>query len=289
MSWLSKRLLLGHLRTGPTVLLPAKPSPAALLVVLRLADPDAHADGDDIVLTGIRVKAGLELTEEELRKLLITDEDHLWAQRVVADGPLPVNGLDKRLAEGIAYRLGGWAMTRGEMSDPTDDDSVGPVAYLGEMPPHEEMISLLSDRLRPAESLKPSWEEAGSAELLDGIAHRYQEGFAMYGGADILVSLTPTTEIPSAVRAVMPYASEVVRVDVRPFEDSEGTITLTGDEALADTGAVALAIADAFNGLATDAWGFQISTPQDLLPPPPPNTTPPDATNPPDATPPDAT
>ncbi|MEV7965991.1 hypothetical protein AB0O34_08400 [Sphaerisporangium sp. NPDC088356] len=280
MSWLSKRLLLGHLRTGPTVLLPAKSSPAALLAVLRLADPGAQADGDDIALTGIRVKPGLELSEQELGKLLITDENQLWAHRVVADGPLPVDGFDKGLAEGIAYRLGGWAMTRGEMTDPTDDDSLGPVAYLGEMPSHDEMISLLRGHLRPAESLKPAWEKAGSAELLDGIVHRYKEDFRMYGGADILVSLAYTTKIPSAVRAVMPYAIEVVQVDVRPFEDSDGTIVLTGDEALLDTGAVALAIADAFNGLVTDTWGFQISTPEDLLPPPPPDSPSADATSP---------
>ncbi|WP_405142978.1 hypothetical protein OG589_36690 [Sphaerisporangium sp. NBC_01403] len=267
MSWLSKRLLLGHLRTGPTVLLAAKTSTTELLAVLRLADPGAHADGDDIVLTGIQVKAGVELVEPELRKLMITDEDQLWAHRVVADGPLPVNGLDKRLAEGIAYRLGGWAMTRGEMSDPADDGYLGPIAYLGEMPSHEEMISLLRDHLRPAESLKQAWEDAGSSELLDGVVHRYEENFRMYGGADILVSVAYTSEIPSAVRAVMPYATEVVQVDVRPFEDSDGTVVLTGNDALLDTGAAALAVADAFNGLVTDVWGFQISTPEDLLPP----------------------
>jgi hypothetical protein len=266
MSWLSERRLLGQLRTGPTVLLPAKSSPEVLLETLRLADPAAHVDGDDIVLTGIRVKGGLELAEPELRKLLITEEDQLWAHRIVADGPLPVNGFDKGLAEGIAYRLGGRAMTRGQMNDPSEDDLVGPLAYLGEMPPHEEMISLLRGHLRPAESLKEAWQQAGSSELLDGIVHRYKEGLRMYGGADIMVSVTHTTEIPMAVRAVMPYATEVALVDVRPFEDSDGTILLTGDEALLDIGVAAMAVADAFNGLVTDLWGFQISTPEDLLP-----------------------
>ncbi|MFC4588113.1 hypothetical protein [Sphaerisporangium corydalis] len=267
MSWLSNRLLLGHLRTGPTVLAPAKTSPAALLEILSLADPGARADGEDVVLAGIRVKGGLELAEAELRKLMVPDEDRLWAHRVVAEGPLPMKGFDKGTSEGVAYRLGGWAMTRGEMRDPADDDHAGPIAYLGDLPPHEEMIALLREHLRPAESMPDVWQKAGSAELLDGIIHLEEEEFRMYGGADILVSAAYTTDIPPAVRAVMGYATRVVKVDVRPFEDADGTVTLTGDQALLDTGTAALAVADAFHGLVTDLWGFQISAPADLVPP----------------------
>ncbi|WP_371779684.1 hypothetical protein [Streptosporangium subroseum] len=266
MSWFSDRLFIGRLRTGPTVLLPAEASPSALLEMLRLVDPGAHFDGDDIMVAGVRVTAGVELAEPQLHKLSIQDEKQLWAHRIVADGPLPVNGFDQGLAEGIAYRLGGWSMTRGLMSDPAEDDSRGPIAYLGEMPPHEEMLPLLRRHLRPADSIKQSWQQAGPAELDDGIVHLLQEDLHMYGGADILVSAVHEYEIPPAVHAVMPYAKQLVKVDVRPFEDADGTILLSGDEAMLEIGAVAFAIVDAFRGQVTDMWGFQVSEPEDLLP-----------------------
>jgi hypothetical protein len=272
MSWFSDRLFIGRLRTGPTVLLPAEASPSALLEMLQLVDPGARFDGDDIVVAGVRVTAGVELAEPQLHKLSIQDEKQLWAHRIVADGPLPVNGFDRGLAEGIAYRLGGWSMTRGLMSDPAEDDSRGPITYLGEMPSHEEMVPLLRRHLRPADSIKQSWKQAGPAELDDGIVHLLQEDLHMYGGADILVSAVHEYEIPPAVHAVMPYAKQLVKVDVRPFEDSDGTILLSGDsgdsrdKAMLEIGGVAFAIVDAFRGQVTDRWGFQISEPEDLLP-----------------------
>jgi hypothetical protein len=266
MSWFSDRLLFGRLRTGPTVLLPAEASPSALLEMLQLVDPSAHFDGDDIMVTGVRVMAGVELAEPELHKLNILDEKQLWTHRIVADGPLPVNGFDRGLAEGIAYRLGGWSMTRGLMSDPAEDEYRGPIAYLGEMPSPEEMVPLLRRHLRPADSVKESWQQAGPAELDDGIVRLLSEDLHMYGGADILVSAVHGYEIPPAVRAVMPYATQLVKVDVRPFEDSDGTILLSGDESMLDTGGVAFAIVDAFRGQVTDLWGFQIFEPEDLLP-----------------------
>ncbi|MDP9845456.1 hypothetical protein [Streptosporangium lutulentum] len=266
MSWFSDRLFFGRLRTGPTVLLPAEASHPVLLEMLRLVDPGACSDGDDIMVTGVRVTAGVELAEPELRKLNIDGEKRLWAHRIVSDGPLPVNGFDRGLAEGIAYRLGGWSMTRGLMSDPAEDDHRGPIAYLGEMPSPEEMASLLRRHLRPADSVKQSWQQAGPAELDDGVVHLIREDLQMYGGADILVSAVHENEIPPAVYAVMPYATQLVKVDVRPFEDADGTTLLSGDEAMLQTGAVALAIVESFRGQATDGWGFQISEPGDLLP-----------------------
>ncbi|GAA3794617.1 hypothetical protein GCM10022226_12480 [Sphaerisporangium flaviroseum] len=265
MSWLSDRLSLSRLRTGPTALSQSASSPAALLEIIQLADPSARLDGADIVLTGLRVEAGVELGEPELRKLNIHDEDRLWAYRIVADGPLPMDGFDRLLAEGIAHRLDGWALTRGSMSDPADAEGRGPIAYLGEMPPPEEMIPLLRGLLRPADSVSANWESAGPAELDEGIVHLVQPGFHMYGGADIFVTAVHDKDIPPVVLALLPYATQVVKVDVVPFEEDDGTVALEGDQALLDTGAVALAVAEAYNGVATDLWRFQISKPEDLL------------------------
>ncbi len=114
MGWMAKR----RLRTGPTAALPAKPDQADLLRVVRLADPEAREDGADIVAVDVRVHAPVEAEPE----LVGGELEKVWACRVVAEGPLPFDYFDRYLAEGIAFRLGGLAVCRGEVTDPADGE-----------------------------------------------------------------------------------------------------------------------------------------------------------------------
>ncbi|MFD1537354.1 hypothetical protein [Nonomuraea guangzhouensis] len=129
-----------RLRTGPTAALPAKPSQADLLRVVRLADPEAREDGGDIVAVDVRVHAPVEAEPE----LVGGELEQVWACRVVAEGPLPFDYFDRYLAEGIAFRLGGLSVCRGEVSDPADDDRGGPAVILPVRPTADELRTVLS-------------------------------------------------------------------------------------------------------------------------------------------------
>ncbi|GAA0996467.1 hypothetical protein GCM10009555_092270 [Acrocarpospora macrocephala] len=161
MGLLSNLLLPGRLRTGPTVLLPAKVKPDALLEAVQLADPTAAQDGEELLAAGTRIHAPLELTADLLRKLSIQDEDRLWAYRVVAERPLPMDYYDKFLAAGIAYRYGGWSLCEGSADDPAEDESRLAAVYLPEMPDQEELATLLRGLLRLPE---PTAETDADAE-----------------------------------------------------------------------------------------------------------------------------
>ncbi|MEV6157481.1 hypothetical protein AB0L53_44800 [Nonomuraea sp. NPDC052129] len=129
-----------RLRTGPTAALPAKPSQADLLRLVRLADPEAREDGADIVAVDVRVHAPVEAEPE----LVGGELEQVWACRVVAEGPLPFDYFDRYLAEGIAFRLGGLAVCRGEVTDPADSDRGGPAVILPERPTPDELRAVLS-------------------------------------------------------------------------------------------------------------------------------------------------
>ncbi|MEU7741848.1 hypothetical protein [Nonomuraea sp. NPDC049158] len=129
-----------RLRTGPTAALPAKPSQADLLRLVRLADPEAREDGADIVAVDVRMHAPVEAEPE----LVGGELEQVWACRVVAEGPLPFDYFDRYLAEGIAFRLGGLAVCRGEVTDPADSDRGGPAVILPERPTPDELRAVLS-------------------------------------------------------------------------------------------------------------------------------------------------
>ncbi|MBO3747230.1 hypothetical protein J5X84_14220 [Streptosporangiaceae bacterium NEAU-GS5] len=297
MSWLALR----RLRTGPTILVREKPAPDDLLEIVTLADPAAHREGDDIVLFGARIAARVELNGPELAKLSITDEEKLWALRVIAQGPQPVDYFDRLLAEGIAYRLEGWALTQGVLTDPAEDDPRDSRVYLPDLPDPAEFRAALSRLVAPVEEIGSSWPD--NAELEDGLVHVpvRGEGQILYGGADVVVAGAWQKEMPSVVRARVPYAMEIVALTVKPFAHHEAEMAAEAadepaeptepaeesDEAvevveaaeteaeteadteaeageaaeadLVDTKPVALALAEAFNGVATDRWGFEIT------------------------------
>ncbi|WP_204042207.1 hypothetical protein [Acrocarpospora phusangensis] len=132
--------------------MPAKVKPDALLEAVQLADPTAAQDGEELLAAGTRIHAPLELTADLLRKLSIEDEERLWAYRVVAERPLPMDYYDKFLAAGIAYRYGGWSLCEGSADDPAEDDSRLAAVYLPEMPDQEELAALLRGLLRLPEA-----------------------------------------------------------------------------------------------------------------------------------------
>ncbi|MBE1589891.1 hypothetical protein ACFPOI_10955 [Nonomuraea angiospora] len=212
-----------RLRTGPTAALPAKPDPAELLRIVRLADPGAKKDGDDIVATDVRVYAPVEaepeLTGGELEKV--------WAVRVAAEGPLPLNFFDRYLAEGLAFRLKGLAVCRGEVSDPADEEESGPAVILPTRPTAEELAPLLEQ------------DE--------------EDEFAFRAG-DIRAVLVPEKGQPPAVQELLPFAVELTAIELR------------GDEP-AKLGALALELAEALNGLVVDRWRFRIDAAEELVPP----------------------
>ncbi|TKK90932.1 hypothetical protein FDA94_04025 [Herbidospora galbida] len=130
MGLLSNLLLPGRLRTGPTVVLPAKTKPEAILEIVRLADPQAELDGNDVLAAATRIHDGVELTPDLQKKLGLDGEEKLWAHRVVAERPLPVDYYDKLLAAGLAYRLGGYCLCEGSADDPAEDVELEYVVYL---------------------------------------------------------------------------------------------------------------------------------------------------------------
>ncbi|MEV4171899.1 hypothetical protein [Nonomuraea sp. NPDC049709] len=212
-----------RLRTGPTAALPAKPDPDELLRLVQLADPSARRDGDDIVATDVRVCAPVEaesdLTGGELEKV--------WAVRVVAEGPLPLDYFDRFLAEGLAFRLKGLAVCRGEVSDPADDSGEsGPAVILPVRPTVEELAPLLEQ------------EEEGPA----------------FAAGDIRAMLVPQKGQPPAVQELLPFATELTAIELR------------GEEPV-KLGTLALELSETLNGLVVDRWRFRVDAAEELLPP----------------------
>ncbi|GAB3162110.1 hypothetical protein [Microbispora hainanensis] len=229
MGWFSKLLLPGRLRTGPTALLPARPDPKTLLAVAQLADPEARTDGDDILAGGSRIEAPVELTGDVLAKLGVPDEDTLWACRIAAEGPLPVDFFDKSLAEGIAYRLGGWLLCQGDPLDPAEETG-DPLVYLPAVPEPEEILPILAEALRHAEAVDAErWPEG---ELIEGVVHvpvRRGRVADVYAGADVLVTIEEGHRLPPAAQTRWPYLTEIAIVRVSPIARTEET----GDEGAA--------------------------------------------------------
>ncbi|MFI7042700.1 hypothetical protein ACIBI0_38985 [Microbispora rosea] len=221
MSWFSKLLLPGRLRTGPTALLPARPDPKTLLAVAQLADPEARTDGDDILAGGSRIQPPVELTADVLAKLGVPDDDGLWACRIAAEGPLPVDFFDKSLAEGIAYRLGGWSLCQGEPLDPAEDAG-DPLVYLPAVPEPEEILPVLSEALRHAEAVDAEkWPEG---ELIEGVVHVPVRGGRVadvYAGADVLVTIEEGHRLPPAAQTRWPYLTEIAIARVSPVTRTE--------------------------------------------------------------------
>ncbi|NUP00995.1 MAG: hypothetical protein HOV96_30290 [Nonomuraea sp.] len=178
-----------RLRTGPTAALPAKPDPAELLRIVRLADPDARKDGDDIVAADVRVCAPVEaegdLTGGEL--------EQAWAVRMTAEGPLPIDFFDRYLAEGLAFRLKGLAVCRGEVSDPADADEGGPAVILPVRPSADDLAPLL---------------EPGEDEFT-------------FTSGDIRAALVPEKGRPPAVAELLPFATELTAVELRGEEPAK--------------------------------------------------------------------
>ncbi|MFI7705660.1 hypothetical protein [Nonomuraea sp. NPDC049480] len=212
-----------RLRTGPTAALPAKPSPAELLRIVQLADPGAKADGDDVVATDVRVCAPVEAEPD----LVGGELEKVWAVRVAAEGPLPLDFFDRYLAEGIAFRLKGLAVCRGEVSDPSDVENTGPAVILPVRPTAEELAPLLE----PQED----------------------DEFTFTAG-DVKAVLVPQKGQPPAVQELLPFATELTAIELR------------GDERV-KLATLALELADKLNGLVVDRWRFRVDVAEDLLPP----------------------
>jgi hypothetical protein len=219
MGWMAKR----RLRTGPTAALPAKPDPAELLRIVQLADPEAKKDGDDIVATDVRVCAPVEADSD----LAGGELEKVWAVRVAAEGPLPLDFFDRYLAEGIAFRLKGLAVCRGEVSDPSDEENTGPAVILPTRPTAEDLAPLLEP---------------------------HEDDEFTFTAGDIKAVLVPQKGQPPAVQELLPFATELTAIELR------------GDEQV-KLGALALELSEALNGLVVDRWRFRVDTAEDLLPP----------------------
>ncbi|MEU6410879.1 hypothetical protein [Microbispora sp. NPDC046933] len=221
MGWFSNLLLPGRLRTGPTALLPARPDPKTLLAVAQLADPEARTDGDDILAGGSRIQSPVELTGDVLAKLGVPDEDRLWACRIAAEGPLPVDFFDKSLAEGIAYRLGGWSLCQGEPLDPAEGGG-DPLVYLPAVPEPEEILPALGGLLGPVEAVDTEqWPEG---ELVDGVVHVSIRGGRVadvYAGEGLILTIEEGHRIPPVARARWPYLTEIAIARVSSIDRTE--------------------------------------------------------------------
>ncbi|MFC4013330.1 hypothetical protein ACFOY2_39310 [Nonomuraea purpurea] len=212
-----------RLRTGPTAALPAKPDAAELLRIVRLADPTARTEGDDIVASDVRVYAPVEADAD----LAGGELEKVWAVRVAAEGPLPLDYFDRYLAEGLAFRLKGLAVCRGEVSDPADAEGVGPAVIVPVRPTAEELAPLLE----PDED----------------------DEFTFTAG-DIRAALVPQKGQPPAAQELLPFATELTAIELR------------GEEPV-KLGALALELSEALNGLVVDRWRFRVEAAEELAPP----------------------
>ncbi|WP_182885410.1 hypothetical protein [Microbispora sp. H10885] len=223
MGWLSNLLLPGRLRTGPTALLPARPDPKTLLAIAQLADPEARPDGDDVLAGGSRVQPPIELGPDLLAKLGVPGEEPLWACRIAADGPLPVDFFDKSLAEGIAYRLGGWSVCQGEPVDPAEEDGGDPVVYLPAVPEPEEVLPVLAGLLHADAVDGARWPEG---ELVDGVVHvpvRRGRVADVYADEDLVITIEEGHRVPPVAQARWPYLTEIAVARVSPAGRTEET------------------------------------------------------------------
>ncbi|WP_327043656.1 hypothetical protein OG320_17835 [Microbispora sp. NBC_01189] len=223
MGWLSNLLLPGRLRTGPTALLPARPDPKTLLAIAQLADPEARPDGDDVVAGGSRVQPPIELGPDLLAKLGVPGEEPLWACRIAADGPLPVDFFDKSLAEGIAYRLGGWSVCQGDPVDPAEETGGDPVIYLPAVPEPEEVLPVLAGLLHTDAVDTGRWPEG---ELVDGVVHvlvRRGRVADVYADDELVVTIEEGHRVPPVARARWPYLTEIAVAVVSPAGRTEET------------------------------------------------------------------
>ncbi|GAA4193177.1 hypothetical protein [Microbispora amethystogenes] len=223
MGWLSNLLLPGRLRTGPTALLPARPDPKTLLAIAQLADPEARPDGDDVLVGGSRVQPPIELGPDLLAKLGVPGEEPLWACRIAADGPLPVDFFDKSLAEGIAYRLGGWSVCQGEPVDPAEEAGGDPVVYLPAVPEPEEVLPILAGLLHTDAVDTGRWPEG---ELVDGVVHvpvRRGRVADVYADDELVVTIEEGHRVPPVAQARWPYLTEIAVVRVSPAGRTEET------------------------------------------------------------------
>ncbi|WP_143591420.1 hypothetical protein [Thermoactinospora rubra] len=178
MGWLAKR----RLRTGPTVAVPYKPDRTKLLAVVALADPDAKLDGDDVLAADCRVHAPVEADPD----LVGGELEKVWACRVEAEGPLPLDFFDRYLAEGIAARLDGLVVCKGEVVDPADEEQTW-LVLLPVRPAAEQLAEFL-----------------GEGEADDYGVVRFEEAV-----------LVPIADPSPMGRTLMPYSAEPARVEVR--------------------------------------------------------------------------
>jgi hypothetical protein len=293
MGWMAKR----RLRTGPTAALPAKPSQADLLRVVRLADPEAREDGGDIVAVDVRVHAPVEAEPE----LVGGELEQVWACRVVAEGPLPFDYFDRYLAEGIAFRLGGLAVCRGEVTDPADDDRGGPAVILPVRPTADELRAVLSriDGGHKAEigdsatdtatedTATEDVADADSAADVDSEAESEAAAATVDTDGDADADGEAEAEAVAEVAAASGDATQDdflytvgdIRIlvvpekgrppavqELLPFATELTAIELRGDDP-EKVGALALRLSDELNGLIVDRWRFRIDAVEDLLPP----------------------
>ncbi|MFI6811736.1 hypothetical protein ACIBG7_04970 [Nonomuraea sp. NPDC050328] len=186
MGWLAKR----RIKTGPTAIFPKKPEKSQLLALILLADPEARQDRDDILAADCRIHAPVEVEPE----LTGGEFDTPWACRVEAEGPLPLDFFDRYLAEGLALRLEGLTVCRGEVVDPADED--------------EKFLVLLPVRPQPEE-----------LEELLGEAEDRDYGVVEYKDAVLIPAADPSP----AGRTLEPYSSEPCRIEL---EDREVALAL---------------------------------------------------------------
>lgn len=186
MGWLAKR----RLKTGPTAIFPTKPEKSQLLAVIQLADPEARLDGEDVLAAGCRLHAPIEV-EPELTGGVF---EEAWACRVAAEGPLPLDYFDRYLAEGLARRLEGLTLCRGELLDPADAA--------------ETYLVLLPLRPDPAELA----ESLGEAEEREYGVVEFKEAV-----------LIPAADLSPVGMTLQPYSSEPSKIEVT---DAQSALTL---------------------------------------------------------------
>lgn len=182
MGWLAKR----RLRTGPTAALPRKPED--LLEIVKLADPDARRDGEDILAADCRIHAPVEVEPE----LVGGEFETVWAIQVKAEGPLPFDYFDRYLAEGIASRLDGLVVCRGEVTDPQDEPGKW-LVLLQSRPPLEQLEELL------------------------GESEEKEYGVVAFGEEAALI---PVGDPSPMGRTLEPYSDEPVRIETKEEGDA---------------------------------------------------------------------
>jgi hypothetical protein len=245
-----------RLASRPTVLFPV--DPAGMADAVTRYDPGMQVRGDRFVFgNGVMLYGPVEITPDIATKAsLPVGMPVAYYASVAVQGKAERRPDDEkwqdagRLIRGLATRLGGTVHDPRPEMELTLDASV----YSGRPLPVEDVIQVLSP-------FAGHELEAGPMQLQDAYALRPVEGSVLF-----LTMYFPPWIASMRVQPPPPAIGELRRQKPCHWElHTSVPVQDAGPEDCQTVGSAALALADHAGGVVTDAYGFPVTRPEDLL------------------------